>query len=133
MITSVRYCGTREEWLCYEENPKEYRESNIPKARPLKRVVAEAAGMQCDNVFVNAILSYRYKKALECNADLTTEEGRRAARIRYRYENRMTTQRMGTDSKLQRRRQVIADKTYFCKSIYGGVGVWCADLRKRLS
>lgn len=131
LIASVRYCGTREEWLCYEENPKAFRESNIPKARPLKRVVAEAAGMECDNVYVNATLSLRYKKALDCNADLTTPEGRRAARIRYRYENRMTTQRMGVDGYLQRRRQVIADKLYFCPYIYGGVGVWCADLRKR--
>jgi hypothetical protein len=100
----------------------------------LKRMVMASTGTQIDNIYMAPRYNIKYQKALDCMADLSTAEGRRAARIRARYENHMAAeggQAMFTAPKRVLRRQVIADKQYFCSSMYGGVGVWCFDMRRQ--
>lgn len=132
-IDETFYDDRAQEWLVRDSESMDLTETGFVKPIQLKRLVAEMAGLNINNVYIQPELNSKYKKALECTADLTTPEGRKAARRRYLYENHASIdsgQAMYKPAKLVKRRQVVADKQYFCTSIYGGVGVWCFDLRK---
>jgi hypothetical protein len=132
-IDEVFYDDRAQEWMVRDSESTDLTELGYIKPTQLKRLVAEMAGFNINNVYIQPELNSKYKKAMECTADLTTPEGRKAARRRYLYENHSSIDSghaMYKPAKLIKRRQVVADKQYFCTSIYGGVGVWCFDLRK---
>jgi hypothetical protein len=133
-IDDVFYDDKHGEWMVRDSESNVLTDAGFIKPTQLKRLVANRAGLQIDNVFIQPELNARYKKAMECTAGLDSVEGRRAARIRARYENHSSLdggKAMYSPARNVKRRQVIADKMYFCPSIYGGVGVWCFDMRKQ--
>jgi len=130
----VWYDDRSSDWRVRDSDSNKLDDSGFIMHTSLKRMVMASTGTQIDNICVAPRYNIKYQKALDCMADLSTAEGRRAARIRARYENHMAAeggQAMFTAPKRVLRRQVIADKQYFCSSIYGGVGVWCFDMRRR--
>ena len=126
-----------QEWMVRDmavEDSSKFTVKGFVKPTQLKRMVAEMSGLQINNVYVQPEVNSRYELAMNCTAGLDTKEGRTAARRRYKYENHSSVdkgQRMYKDARHVKRRHVVADKQYFCTSIYGGVGVWCFDMRKQ--
>lgn len=108
--------------------------TGLIKPEQVKRVVAKSAGHQLENIYFPPRHTQRYQQALEAGFDVTSKEGLRAARRRARYENKIDSgdKRGGmfTKPKYLKRKKVEANGTYFCTAIYGGVGIWCADLRR---
>lgn len=93
----------------------------------LKRYVAEKSGMHVKNTYIPSRMTKAYAKALEKSGDKGVWDRRRA-----KYENRGMDEKghkCFIDGKHLTHRKVIAPKSYFCTSIYGGVGVWVKDLR----
>lgn len=93
----------------------------------LKRYVAEKAGMHVKNTYIPSRMTKAYAKAMEKSGDKGSGDRRRAV-----YENRAMDEKghkCFIDGKHLTHRKVIATKSYFCTSIYGGVGVWVKDLR----
>jgi len=133
-IDDVFYDDANTEWMVRDSESNVLTDAGFIKPTQLKRLVANRAGLQIDNIFIQPELNARYKKAMECTAGLDSVEGRRAARIRARYENHSSLdggKAMYKPARNVKRRQVVADKMYFCPYIYGGVGVWCYDMRKQ--
>jgi hypothetical protein len=132
-MDDVFYDDISREWMVRDCESNDLTDGGFIKPTQLKRLVGKLAGLQVDNVYIAPELNSRYAAAMNCTADLTTAEGRRAARTRAMYENHSSLDRgnaMYKPAKLVKRRHVVADKQYFCTSIYGGVGVWCCDMRK---
>ena len=132
-IDEVFWDDRAQEWFVRDCESTDLTEAGFIKPTQLKRLVASMSGLQIDNVYIAPEINPKYKLAMDSTADLTTPEGRKAARRRATYENHSSLdsgQAMYKPAKLIKRRHVVADKQYFCTSIYGGVGVWCFDMRK---
>lgn len=97
----------------------------VRKPRLVKRAILEASGVQTEGIYTPPRMTVAYEKAL--NAATSSESFGTADRRRAKFEN--SADGMFTKPKYIERKVVVAEKNIFVGALYGGVGMWCKDMR----
>jgi len=122
-----------QEWVITERSVNSVGETES-KEHQLKRVLLRAAGAKVDYEYFAPRMSKAYADALK-QAETNEGEKRLAAyKTIAKFENATTAEkgnrgRMFVKPKVQHHRKIYAYRNYFSTEIYGGVGIWCKDLR----
>ena len=129
----IYYRSADQEWIVSEYSVNSIGETEI-KAHQLKRVLLSESGAKVSYEYFAPRLSKSYAAALKA---VETKEGKdrlSALKTISKYENATTEEKgnrgkMFVKPKVQHHRKIYALRNYFCTDLYGGVGVWCKDLR----
>lgn len=117
------------EWFVHEPVIDPVSGFNNPKKHQLKRAILRAAGAKVDYEYFQPRMTKAYAAALK--AAESSETFGIADRRRAKFENATGEDKakMFTAPKVSHFRHIYANKCYFESTLYGGVGIWCKDLR----
>jgi hypothetical protein len=117
-----------QEWVISERSINSIGETEIKESQ-LKRVLLRESGAKVDYEYFEPRMTKAYAAALK--AAEASENFGEADRRRAHFENATGEDKakMFVKPKVQHHRKIYAHRNYFCTEIYGGVGVWCKDLR----
>lgn len=117
-----------QEWVISERSVNSTGETEVKESQ-LKRVLLRESGAKVDYEYFEPRMTKAYAAALK--AAEASEAFGEADRRRAKFENATGEDKakMFVKPKVQHHRKIYAHRNYFCTEIYGGVGVWCKDLR----